>query len=1061
MKKILLACACMAALGLQAQNEGMWLDPQQNCDNRLTTRSSYFAYENDALAQKGDKAASARYLSLEGMWKFNWVKNANERPAGFFKTDFDDSKWVNFKVPGLFEINGYGDRIYKNAGYAWSTQFEPNPPYIEEKNNYVGSYRKTVTIPQSWEGSRVILHVGSATSNLTVWVNGKYVGYSEDSKMEAEFDLTPYLKKGENLIAMQVRRWCDGSYLEDQDFWRFSGIAREVYLYSRPQSHIEDLFIVPDLTNNYKNGALSIAITSQDAAGKAVTLTLADKSGKAVQKKEVTLDSEGKAKVEMAVSNPAKWTAETPNLYTLYTSLSDNGKQLEVIPQKVGFRKIEIKDAQVLVNGKPILIKGVDRHEMDPDGGYVCSLERMIQDIKIMKEHNINAVRTSHYPDDPRWYDLCDEYGIYLVAEANVESHGMGYGDRTLAKVPAFAKAHLERNQRNVWSNKNHPSVIFWSLGNEAGMGPNFEECYKWIKSFDNSRPVQYERGLGTDFTDIQCPMYADYNYMEHYAKNNPKKPFIQCEYSHAMGNSVGGFKEYWDLFRNPQYKVLQGGFIWDFVDQGLRDKNKEGKEIITYGGDYGRYPATDHNFNCNGIIRSDRVPNPSADEVRYFYQDIWTTPVDLKKGIVKVFNENFFKGLDNYSLTWQLLANGEVIAQGTNKDLKVGPQETKQIKLDGYKLPATEGKEVMLNVDYTLKEAEPLLSAGYAVARQQFTVVPYTFPTQEQVTATKEGKVNKDEQLACLTLTGGPMAVTFNKETGWIDYLDVNGKPMMEKDYSLRPDFWRAPTDNDYGAGLQNRFAVWKNVEPRLASFDCTDAGSNKQVKATYELYLASQFGSSANHRNAGNGRRDIRERRPSPNAILTLTYTLTPQGELMVQQDMKIDTAGAGEVPNLFRFGMQMVMPKAYSNIEYYGKGPDENYIDRNNAARIGLYRQKVADQYFGYIRPQESGNKTEVRTWKVIDAAGNGLEFYGTQPLNATALNYLTEDIDGGPVKEARHMHSGDLTPRDFTVVNIDLRQFGLGCINSWGAWPIEKYRMPFQDYGYTFVIKPAGK
>ena len=1028
-KTFFLMSALVAAMSLSAQTAKMWLDPEKNHENRKEARAAYFAYENTELAAQADKSKSDRYLDLTGEWKFNFVKNHDEAPEGFFAIGYDDSKWDNFPVPGLFEILGYGDRIYRNAGYPWNLQFEPNPPYIEERNNYTGSYRKSFLIPADWKGQQVYLHVGSATSNLMVWVNGKYVGYSEDAKMAAEFDITPYLVPGkENLVAMQVMRWCDGSYLEDQDFWRFTGIAREVYMYARPQVRVDDLFILPDLDKNYKNGALKISATTDNAAGKSLRYTLTDAAGKVVKSATATIDNEGKAETTLAVTNPIKWTAETPYLYNLDIELVD-GDVIEAIRQKIGFRKVEIKNYQVLVNGKPVYFKGANRHELDPDYGYVVSMERMIQDIQIMKQLNINAVRTCHYPDDPRWYELCDEYGLYVVAEANVESHGMGYGDRTLAKNPDFKLAHLERNISNVMTFKNHPSIIFWSLGNEAGNGPNFEAAYDWIKAYDNSRPTQYEQAINARNSDIRCPMYADYNYMERYGKN-PDKPFIQCEYAHAMGNSIGGLKEYWDLIR--KYPALQGGFIWDFVDQGLRDTNKEGKQIFTYGGDYGRYPASDNNFNCNGIIAPDRSYNPHAYEVRYNYQEIWATAKDLKKGQIEVRNEYFFRDLANYYLAWTLLEEGKAVANGRVDNINVPAQGKKVFTLKGFKHPAANGKEYMLNVEFRLKEAEPLLEKDWMVAHEQFQLTEYAYPTVEAITKAEGEEVSEDVHLACLILKGGDLTVTWNRWNGWIEYIDVNDTPMMEKGHALKPNFWRAPTDNDFGANLQRNFIDWK--EPGLHLTDegltWTREGNNMVVTAQYELRKLE--------------------------ATLVMKYILTADGQLIVNQSLKAGENKEGK-PHLFRFGMQMVMPEAYANIEYYGNGPEENYIDRNNDQTIGLYTQKVADQYFPYIRPQESGNKTEVRYWRVLDADGKGLEFYGTEALNATALNYLQSDLDDGWDKDQRH--SGDLTPRDFTVVSIDKQQFGIGCVNSWGAWPRWEYQMPYRDYEYTFVIRPV--
>ena len=1042
-----LSLAIIATAGFitcQAQNSKTpyWLDPSVNRVNTVAPHSDFFAFENIQVAQTGDKAQSSRYLSLEGKWKFFFTKNHNDAPKDFFLPTFNDSKWEEFPVPGLFELNGHGDAIYKNVGYAWATQFTPNPPLVEEKNNYTGSYRKEVSIPSNWKGEQVFLHVGSATSNLSVWVNGKFVGYSEDSKSATEFNLTPYLVAGKkNLIAMQVMRWCDGSYFEDQDFWRLTGIAREVYLYARPKSHIEDVFITPDLVDNYTNGLLNIRLSAVQCKGKQAQLTLTDAQGNIVKSESIALNAANS--LRWSVPNPKKWTAETPNLYKLRIDLLDATGTIETIEQNVGFRKIEIKDAQFLVNGQPVLIKGVDRHEMDPDGGYVVSTDRMLQDIRIMKQYNINAVRTSHYPNDPRFYDLCDKYGIYVVAEANIETHGMGYGDKTLAKVPRYEQTHLERNINNTHTLKNHPSIVTWSLGNEGGYGPNFEKAYDMVKAYDPSRPVQYERALLERGTDVYAEMYLPYAQCEAYAKRTDiTRPLILCEYAHAMGNSEGGFAEYWQLIR--KYPKFQGGFIWDFVDQGLRSKNKQGKQIYAYGGDFGRYPASDHNFNCNGLFNPDRQAHPHADEVRYFYQNVWSTLTDSVKGVLDVYNENFFASLDNLSLNWTLLRDGEQVAAGTIADISVAPQQHAKIALEGY--PQTNGVgEYVLQLDYRLKHDELLLKAGHVAARQEFILTPYVFPTvksllssQPKHTLSVGGKkkaivpsVTKTEQLACLTLSANQVDVTFNKQTGLIDYIDVEGQPMFEKGYSLKPDFWRAPTDNDYGASLQKKLEVWKSPTLKLTSLEEQQQGFSRKVTAQYDM--------------------------PNIGAQLTLTYTLTPQGKLIVQQALK---AGKKAMPVLPRFGMTLVMPSAYNAIRYYGRGPIENYVDRHTSTFLGIYNQKVADQYSPYIRPQESGNKTDVRWWSVYaPETMHGLTFTAPEPLEMTSINYLTSDLDGGEVKEAKQMHSGDLTPRDFTVVHIAQKQMGLGCVDSWGSWPLSKYRIPYADHDFTFVISPS--
>ena len=1034
-RRIVKVSICLAMLsvstGLWAQNESRWQNVDINQQNREPRRASFFAYESQDKAQGFDKKESANYLSMEGMWKFNFVKDHNKRPAKFFAVNYDDSKWKDFPVPGLFELNGYGDATYKNVGYAWATQFAPNPPYISETNNYTGSYRRTFDLPTDWKGKDVYFHVGSATSNLTLWVNGKYVGYSEDSKVAAEFNISKYLKPGKNLIAMQVMRWCDGSYFEDQDFWRFTGIAREVYLYARPKLHAADIRLDAGLENNYRDGVLNYNVSLK--GGKTdVAIALFDKDGKQIA------EASG-AQGTIKVPNVKAWTAETPNLYKAFITLKNKQGILEVIPQKIGFRNVEIKNAQLLINGQPILIKGANRHEVDPDGGYLVSVERMIQDIKIMKRLNINAVRTCHYPDDPRWYDLCDEYGLYITAEANLETHGMGYGEKSLAKFPEYLLPHIERNEGNVKSFINHPSIIVWSLGNEGGYGINFEKTYDWVKAQDTTRPVQYERGGYDSKTDIHCPMYVDYKGSEKYCQSDGTKPYIQCEYAHAMGNSMGGFKEYWDLIR--KYPHYQGGFIWDFVDQGIRGTSKKtGKQIWMYGGDEGRYPATDHNFNCNGVISPDRRFNPHAYEVQYIHQNIWVRNFNLERGTVELYNENFFTDLSNIQVSLDLLVDGKSKSMVSNYgDINVAPQETKKFDISPLREPVQQfiaqnpGKEILVNVEFSLKRQDGLLEAGTVVAREQLSLQGYQFPAADQFLAnakTASNRVVADSMLACYTLSAAGMDVTVNRWTGELDYLDVDGKPMLEDGYSVVPNFWRAPTDNDFGASLQNRFRQWKDADRRLQSLTLTGDDHARTITATYKMQRV--------------------------DAMLSVCYTLTARGELIISQDLDVNEE-AKEKPQMFRFGMQWVLPEEFGTVDYYGRGPNENYIDRNNSEFIGHYTGKVSDQYWGYIRPQESGNHTDVRYWQLLDKTGRGLKFQATGKMEASALNFLPADLDDGPRKDAHQSHSGDLSPQKFTVVQLQQSQFGLGCVTSWGAWPRDEYQMPWKDRKFTYIVE----
>ncbi|MDD3321561.1 MAG: glycoside hydrolase family 2 TIM barrel-domain containing protein [Paludibacter sp.] len=1023
--KITLLLAATQLIAFSQSTE--WLNPKVNEVNRMPIHTHYFAYESENAALKACQQSSSNFLSLNGTWKFNWVKDANLRPTDFYNTTFEDKSWDNIAVPGNWEVNGYGDPLYVNAGYPWRNQAAINPPIVPEENNHVGSYRKIIEIPADWKGKEIIAHFGSVTSNMYLWVNGKYVGYSEDSKLEAEFDLTKFVKPGKNLIAFQAFRWCDGSYIEDQDFWRLSGVGRDCYLYARNNTGIRDFRITPDLDENYKNGKLSIAITTKGKL--TVDLQLKNADGKSVATKSLT--ASGETDIDINVENPLKWTSETPNLYTLLATVKSGNKVMEVIPLKVGFRKIEMKNAQILVNGQPILIKGANRHELDPDAGYYVSHERMIQDIKTMKELNINAVRTCHYPDDNFWYDLCDQYGIYMVAEANLESHGMGYGKNTLAKNPDYALAHLQRNMRNVQRNFNHPAIIFWSMGNEAGFGPNFEACYKWIKAEDKSRPVQYEQGHGNEFTDIYCPMYLGYEGCEKFSQDDSKKkPLIQCEYAHAMGNSEGGFKEYWELIR--KYPKYQGGFIWDFVDQSLHKKGKNGVDIYAYGGDYNKYDASDNNFLDNGLINPDREFNPHAYEVQYYYQSIWAEAVDLKTGKISIHNENFFRDLSNYYAEWQILENGVSIQMGVINEVKVEPQKNKEFQLNYSTEKLNFDKELLLNVSFKLKNAEQLLPAGFCVAKRQLAIDNYSF---DSLNLSDSFGVNADNFIQIKTndvnflkINGDKFSIEFNRHSGWLNSFNYNGTQMLNAEGMLQPNFWRAPTDNDMGAKLQHKYEVWRNPQMKL------DSLTNKVEKniATITGYYSI----------------------PTLSAKLKMSYQIDNKGNIIVKEDLLTDESA--KVSEMFRFGMQMQMTSDFQKVEYYGRGPYENYSDRNNSSELGIYNQSVDEQFYPYIRPQENGTKTGIRYWKMKNIAGKGLCFSSNIEFSASALNYSIESLDEGLEKEQRH--SPEIEKAPYVNFCIDKMQMGLGCVTSWGAIPLEKYRIPYKNYEFSFKISP---
>ncbi len=1015
MKKSFIIIPLLAsALSLFAQTQSEWRDLSVNEVNRYPIHTSFFTFENPELALQNDKTKSANFLSIDGVWKFNWVEHANQRPTDFYKTDLDDSNWGTMPVPGIWELNGYGDPLYVNIGFAWRGHYKDNPPMPPVKDNHVGSYRRTITIPQSWNGKQIIAHFGSVTSNMYLYINGNFVGYTEDSKVATEFDITKFVHPGENLFAFQTFRWCDGSYCEDQDFWRLSGVARESYLYAlNPTNQLTDLRITSDLVNNYEDGTLKI--NSKTKGNVEVEYKILNPQGGI----ECTTSARSTNNTELKLDfkNPLKWTAETPHLYTLMAnvySLDKKGNRSELVgatTQKVGFRKIEIKGDRFLVNGKPIYIKGANRHEIDPDGGYVISRERMLQDITIMKKLNLNAVRTCHYPDDPYWYELCDEYGIYVCAEANMEAHGFYYDTTAITHTELFLPQIMERNKHNVGVYFNHPSIIMWSMGNETCDGPNFTKTMNWIHNEDPSRPVHWERALKGSNSDLYVPMYASQEYCQNYAdsdKPEDHRPLIQCEYNHAMGNSSGGFKEYWDIVR--QNKRFQGGFIWDFVNQALRGvvKTGDGPEVatLTYGGDYNNYDASDNNFNCNGFITSDRTLTPQAHEIAFQYQSIWTELLNKQEGKISIKNEYFFRDLKNVRLRWTILENGVQKQEGIIGSLDIPSQETRNITIP-YKQFDT-NSEVTLNLYYELKNAEPLLKAGHKLAHQQFILTEYSY----------------EKALANKMQTKQNTKVTFNKNNGFIETLTINGHNILGNGGSLKPNFWRAVTDNDMGAELQKRLKVWRNPSMNLISLKTR----KNTTTAIYDM--------------------------PEVKAQLTLTYTINEQGALSVTQKMTT-TAGA-DVSRMFRFGMVMELPYSNDQSRFYGYGPIENYSDRVSGQMLGIYEQTADEQFFPYVRPQETGTKTGIRYWEQ-----GPITIMADTDFTASTLHYSVAELDEGEQKDQRHPEQ--LKKSDYTNLYIDAVMTGVGGIDSWGpdAEALPKYRVEYKDREFTFYIIGSSK
>ena len=1082
MKNILslsLAAALAATINVSAQTFTEWQDPQVNQINRLPMHTTFWS--------------DCPQITLDGVWKFYYQEDADAPLKDFYSANVDDSQWGTMPVPGMWEMNGYGSPIYVNVGYAWRGRNWNTPPTVPTEKNHVGSYRRTITIPADWKGKQVIAHFGSVTSNIYLYVNGRFAGYSEDSKLSCEFDITKFVKPGNNLIAFQTYRWCDGTYLEDQDFFRFCGVARDSYLYAKDKSvKVNDLRVYPNLAEDYKSATLNVKVDQNGAS--AIRYKLTAPNGDIVAQDQTSPKALG---FGIEVQNPKLWSAETPHLYNLEVQLMNGKKVVETVHQKVGFRDVRIENAQLLVNGKPVLIKGADRHELDPDGGYVVSRERMIQDITEMKKMNINAVRTCHYPDDPMWYDLCDEFGIYVTAEANCESHGMGYREKTLAKNDAYALAHMERNQRNVQAQFNHPSIIVWSLGNEAGMGPNFEAAYRWIKNEDFTRPVQYEQARTSEFTDVFCPMYLWYEACEDYCKKIEakraagetitEKPLIQCEYAHAMGNSQGGFKEYWDLIR--KYPSYQGGYIWDFVDQSIHWKNKDGQTIYGYGGDFNTFDSPDdRNFCDNGLISPDRVWNPHAYEVQYYYQNIWTKPIDINKGIIEIQNENFFRTLDNYQLNWTLLADGKPCQNGNIKDIEGLPLANAYgnfsschratLPLDFAAVPVN--AELLLNIEYTLKTDEQLLPKGHVIARQQFALSEP--PLVDDMLPYKMKLLNESlgldpDDFAAVDNYGIKIDVEVNPETGMLSKYSVDGTDYLANGKEMTPNFWRAVTDNDLGANLQRRYVQWRKPAMRVLSI--TD--SSKEA-----LAAKVKKGKRILPQNADEYPKTITATLAidSLDATLTMTYDIKADGSIKVTEHFLPNKPSTSAEPSLgqqnpkaisdfFRFGVQLPMPKDMHISEFYGRGPIENYADRKDATFVGRYKQTAAEQSYAYIRPQETGTKSDMRWWKQTDGIGRGLLITAPKLFYASALEYEqdaldntkavvvrgSEDFDYDYSLDKLNRHMPEIPKADYTNVSLDGYQMGLGCVNSWGSLPRGEYMLHYGEYKFEFTLTPV--
>lgn len=1031
-----LVAGSLTALG---QNND-WENPRLVEQNKEKPHATFMLFDQPAAVKAGDYSASPWHQSLNGPWKFVYADKYADRPTDFYNPALDDAKWPVITVPSNWECKGFGIPIYTNITYP-----HPRTPPFIGPNNPVGTYRKTFTLPSTWEGREVLIHFGSISGYALVYVNGQQVGMSKVAKSPAEFNITRYLVKGNNVLAVQVFRWHDGSYLEDQDFWRLSGIERDVFVYALPKLTVWDFFVKGDLDAKYTNGLFTAAVTVRPFRGNAIkagtlAVELQDKTGKVVFSKQqkITLqaDSIHTFSVGGTVKNPFKWSAEFPYLYDCIITLKDDkGHTLSTTGTKTGFRKVEIKNAQLLVNGMPVLVKGVNRHEHDDEEGHVPRRETMLKDIRLMKQFNINAVRTSHYPNDPLWYQLCDEYGLYLVDEANIETHGMGaewqnWFDKTKhpAYLPEWAPAHMDRIHRLVERDKNHPSVILWSLGNECGNGPVFHDAYNWLKQRDASRPIQFEQA-GQDWnTDVVCPMYPGINSMKKYAADTSRKrPYIMCEYAHAMGNSNGNFQEYWDIIMSSRH--MQGGFIWDWVDQGLKTKDDNGKTFWAYGGDLGGfYLQHDENGVADGVLSADRTPNPELYEVKKVYQDILFKPKDLAKGMITLHNLFNFTNLDQYNFKWELYKNGEK-TQENSFAVNLAPHQQKDIALALPAIPANTGDEYFVNVFAIIKQATECLPVGHEIAREQFRLGEGNYFAR---TTQAIGRLEVTKDTSKLRFTSGAVWGEIDLRSGNISRYTLGEDRMIAQ--FPEPYFWRAPTDNDFGNGMPTRLGIWRNAHVnRVVKSVKTGTHTGQGLPVTVSLELA-----------------DI-------NVPYTIEYFIQNDGAIKVTASIDMSDR---ELPELPRFGMRMVLPARFNNLQYYGRGPWENYSDRNTASFIGIYADDIKNQSTrSYIRPQENGYKTDVRWLSLTTSEGKGLMIEGIQPICFSALDQRIEDIDPGLTK--KQQHPTDIRPRNEVNLHIDLKQRGLGGDDSWGRLPHEPYRLLDKKYTYSYIIRLVDK
>ncbi len=1040
-----------AALGVATFLIPPFLEGQERWENpavfqvgREAPHATLLPFGDQSSALTGNPEASPFFLSLNGPWTFSWVPRPSDAPEGFQSLDFSDESWTSIPVPSNWEMEGFGIPLYMDSGLL------PGPPgTVDHENNPVGSYRRWVDIPPEWESLQVFLHFASVGSAASVWVNGEEVGYSQGSKVPAEFNVTPHLRTGRNLIAVRVWRWSDGSYLEDVDFWRLSGIDRDVFLFAVPDLHIRDFFFRPELEDGNRRGVAHLDVELRNMAGEeresAIEVEILDASGEPVISARRTFSvPAGSTEIysfSEVLENPDLWTAETPNLYTL---LIKSGADAEAesrgldpsqfFSRKVGFRSVEVSEGLLKVNGKPITIRGVNRHEHNPESGRFVTEEMMLQDILLMKELNINAVRTSHYPNDPRWLELADEYGLYLVDEAFLESHGTGYHpDTTLANRQDWGPAHMDRIVRTVERDKNHPSVILWSLGNEAGDGINFQEMYRWAKERDPSRPVVYEMADLRDHTDIFFPMYARVHILEGYGSVPRDRPLILSEYAHAMGNSVGNLADYWDVIHGSDQ--LQGGFIWDWVDQAF-PMEVGGKRYWGYGDDFGG-DLGGGNFSVNGLVAPDRTLNPHAWEVKKVYQPIaisipalrdttWApgSPLELE-----ITNRHDFSDLSGLELHAVFSSGAGPLAVQTLGEVVAGPGSTATVNISPPRIVPEPGDEYFLTVEFRLGEGTNSLPSGHLLAWEQFPL-PISIPEAGSM-VTRAAKITRTQEGSRLVLDGEAedFHLEFDLESGEILGYTFKGQELIQA--GPRPNFWRPPTDNDYGNEMPTRLGAWREAS-RSQVVESVEywQNSDRDVEVTVRRSLPSVGGSL--HR---------------------IHYHVFGNGEVVVTSSLDPGTPG---LPDLPKFGMTFNLSRDLSQVEWFGRGPHENYSDRSTGAAVGVYEATVEELYTPYIRPQENGNRTGTR-WVALSAHGGiGLLAVADSVMEFSALYYDDEDFDEGD--QATHRHAWDPEVRNHVSLDLDLRQMGVGGDTSWGARTHPAYRIPSRRLQYRIRLIP---